>query len=51
MLNLKNYIAKVHFLIQLFSKFVCFKMVSEGGRGSFLDACYQSKEIPFEPAL
>ena len=26
-------------------------MVSEGGRGSFLDACYQSKEIPFEPAL
>ena len=28
-----------------------FKMVSEGGRGSLLDACYQSKEIPYYPAL
>jgi len=26
-------------------------MVSEGGRGSLLDACYQSKEIPYYPAL
>jgi len=28
-----------------------FKMVSEGGRGSLLDACCQSKEIPYYPAL
>jgi len=28
-----------------------FKMVSEDGRGSLLDACYQSKEIPYYPAL
>jgi len=26
-------------------------MVSEGGRGSFLDACHQSKDIPHYPAL
>jgi len=28
-----------------------FKMVSEGGRGSLLDAFYWSKEIPYYPAL
>jgi len=26
-------------------------MVSEGGRGSFLDACYQSKEIPYSSSV
>jgi len=28
-----------------------FKMVSEDGRGSLLDACYQPNEIPYYPAL
>jgi len=28
-----------------------FKMVNEGGRSSLLDACYQSKEIPYYPGL
>jgi len=26
-------------------------MVIEGERGSLLDACYQSKEMPYYPAL
>jgi len=26
-------------------------MVSEDGRGSLLDACYQPNEIPYYPAL
>jgi len=26
-------------------------MVSKGGKGSLLDACYQSEAIPYYPAL
>ena len=46
MLNMKYYVAKVHYWYNFSASSFAFKMVSEDIMGSLLDACYQSKEIP-----
>jgi len=52
--NTKHYVGEVlKFMIwyNYSASSFAFKMVSKGGKGSLLDACYQSEAIPYYPAL
>jgi len=51
MLNTKHLLPKFTIWYNCSACSFAFKMVSEGGRGSLLDAYYQFKEIPYYPAL